>query len=142
MATWTKGVIMWQGDYGKPEANIVKGIYREVTDAAALDTLATALLAHTDCNVYAKHYNSVTETGSSAPGVDANVDEKAQIVLKDSSNGKIIKFLIPAPVAADFELVGQGERMTSVALTAIVSALNTATGKTYIGLYGKKLQVS
>ena len=139
---WNKGVIVWQGDYGQPESHLSKGVFRDVTDAAALDTLATALLAYTDCNVYAKHFNTVTETGSAAPGVDANVDEKAMIVMKDSADGKVIKFLIPAPVSTMFEIQGQGDRVTDVALAAIVAAINTATGNTYVGMYGKKLQKS
>ena len=102
MAVWTKGVIIWQGDAGKPEAHLSKGLFREITDAAALDTFATGMLAHTDCNVYAKHFNSVTETGSSAPGVDANVDVKGMVVVKDSADGSIHKFMIPAPAAADY----------------------------------------
>ena len=140
MATWAKGVIVWQGDYGQPESHLSKGSFRDVTDAAALDTLATALLAYTDCNVYAKHFNSITETGSAAPGVDANVDEKAMIVMKDSADGSVAKFLIPAPVSTMFEMQDQGDRVTAVALAAIVAAVNAATGKTYVGMYGKKLQ--
>ena len=140
MATWTKGVIIWQGDAGKPEAHLSKGLFREITDAAALDTFATAMLAHTDCNVYSKHFNSITETGDAAPGASANVDVKGMVVVKDSADGSIHKFMIPAPAAADYELVGQGTRMTALAISTSVGLLNTATGKTYVGLYGKKIQ--
>ena len=142
MATWNKGVITWMGDYGNPESHLSKGTFRDVTDSTALDTLATALSAYTDCAIYAKHFNQVTETGAAAPGADANVDVKAMIVMKDSSDGTVVKFLIPAPVSTMFEQQDQGDRVTAVALAAIVAAVNAATGLTYVGMYGKKLQKS
>jgi hypothetical protein len=137
---WTKGVVVFIGDYGNPESHLAKSMYRDITDSAALDTFVTALALRTDCNIYSKHFNSVTETGSGAPDASANVDIKAMIVVKDSADGSIHKFMIPAPKAADFEEQGQGDRYTDAALSAFVTALNVATGKTYIGLYGKKLQ--
>lgn len=142
---WTKGVVVWMGDWGRPESHLSKGVFRAVTDAAALTALVhktTGLGQYTDCNIYAEHFNSVIESGSGAPGVDANVDIKAQIVLKDTADGSIVKFLIPAPKSTMFEMQGQGERVTAAVLAEIVTLMNTATGNTYIGLYGKKLQKS
>ena len=84
---WTKGVVVWKGDWGQPESHLSKGVFRAVTDAAALTALVhktTGLGQYTDCNIYAEHFNSVVESGTGAPGVDANVDVKAMIVLKDT----------------------------------------------------------
>lgn len=140
MATYDRGTIVYLGDYGIPESNISKSVFGDILSAAALGVLATGLDAYTDANISAKIFHSHDTTGLSAPGANANMDVKAQIVLKDSADGTIKKFLIPAPVSTMFVVEGQGDRVSSVALAAIVGLVNTATGKTFVGLYGKKIQ--
>jgi hypothetical protein len=140
MATYTKGVIVWLGDYGVPESHITKNLFREVTDSAALDTLATALSAYTDAVVFTKNFNSVNELGTAAPGVDACMDRKAQITLRDAATGTPLKFLIPAPKASIEEKTGSGDRVNAATMTAIAAAVSAATGKTLTPLHGKIIQ--
>lgn len=132
-----KGVLVFKGDAGRPDNNLAKCLIKGVETNEKLTALATALEAHTDCKVVSRSFNEVTDLAVAAPGANANVDKKGIITMKDPSTGNIVKIEIPAPKAADYTLVGQGERYTSEALSSIVSAVNTATGKTYIGLSGK-----
>lgn len=140
MATYTRGIIVYKGDYGSPESNLSKGTFKDVLDSAKLDTLATALIAFSDAVVAAKHFNSVTEVTTTPPGADANVDLKAMIVLKDTGDGSVIKFLIPAPKASLYEATEQGDRVTDANMATITAAVNAATGKTFTPLYGKIIQ--
>ena len=135
-----KGTIVYVGDYGVPEAHKTKGVFRDVTDDTALSTLATALSAYTDANISGRVFSVHTDTGLGAPGASVNMDVKAMVVLRDSDDGSIIKFLIPAPINTIWDAEGQGDRMNDATLTAIATAVSTATGHTYVGLYGKKLQ--
>jgi hypothetical protein len=134
-----KGVIVWRGDFGRPETHYAKSIIRDVTSDAALETLITSLLSHTDCNSAKRSFNTVNEMTDSAPGADANVDRRAVYYFRDEDL-TIKKLELPAPPAIDTENQGQGERVTAAALAAVVAAVNTATGKTYTGLYGKVIQ--
>jgi hypothetical protein len=43
---------------------------------------------------------------------------------------------IPAPKSTAYEEKPEGKRATAAAMTAIVAAINTATGKSYTALYG------
>jgi len=142
MSTINKGSIIYLGDYGVPESNKTKSVFRDVTDDAALSTLATALVAYSDAVIAGRSFSAQTDSGASPPGVDANMDVKAQITLRDSDDGRIIRFLIPSPDNAIFDAVGQGDRVNAVTLAAIATAVSTATGKSYVGLYGKKIQKS
>lgn len=136
MATIVTGIITWRGDAGRPESHLGRSRVRNVTDAAALTTLATALLAHTDCNCASTSLVSSTEVNNVAPGVDANVDQKGIVFFKDSADGSVHRINFPAPVAADYTLQDVGQRYTNTAGTAIIGFINTATGKTFTFLYG------
>lgn len=140
----TKGVITWRGDLGNPDNNYSRSTFEGVTDATAMGVLVTALASHSDCNVAKQSFNSVTSGTDSGPGVGANVDVKGNIFMRDPVTLHLVKASLPAPVDADFESIAgtQGERYTAAALTAIVGAINTATGKSYVALYGTKTQKS
>ena len=142
MATVNKGSIIYLGDYGVPEANKTKSVFRDVTDDAALSTLATALVAYSDAVIAGRSFSAQTDSGASPPAAGVCMDVKAQITLRDSDDGRVIRFLIPAPLDSIFSAEGQGDRVDAVTLAAIATAESTATGKSYVGLYGKKIQKS
>jgi hypothetical protein len=134
-----KGIIVWKGDLGSPPNNFAKSTIEGVTDDAALSALATALLAHSDCVVARRSFNAVTGVTTTAPGVSANVDNKCTVFMQDPSTLHTISLEIPAVKAASMEVVDNAEfeRMTAAALALVVAAVNTATGKSLTGLYGK-----
>jgi hypothetical protein len=134
-----KGIIVWKGDLGSPPNNFAKTTIEGVTDDIALATLAAALLNHSDCVVARRSFNSVTGVPGGSPGVSANVDNKCTVYMQDPATLHTVSLEIPAVKAASMEIVDNAEfeRMTAAALAAIVSAVNTATGKSLIGLYGK-----
>lgn len=135
-----KGVIIWRGDLGNPETHYSKSQITDVTDATALNTLATALGAYSDCNIAKKSFSSMVLGTDSAPGANANVDRKAIVYMRDGTSLKVHSVTIPAPKSTATEETDQGERVTATALAGIVAAINTATGKSYTGLYGVVLQ--
>ena len=132
-----KGVMIWRGDAGRPNNHYAKSTLEYITDDAALNTLITGLLAHTDCNCAKRSFNTVTGMTDSAPGASANVDRKATVYMRNTTTLHVVKMELPAPIAADCEVVGDGERLTPAAMTAIMTLVNAAvTGVTYTGLYG------
>ena len=134
-----KGVIVWRGDFGNPESHYAKSVITGVTDDAALSTLITALLAYSDCNAAKRSLLTTTKMTDAVPVADANVDYRGVVYMQDTDLS-IHKIEIPAMVSTAVEDTPQGERVTAAALAAIVAAINTATGKTYTGLYGKVIQ--
>lgn len=135
-----KLVLIWRGDLGAPESHYSKSIVSDVTDDTAAGVLQTALAAYTDCNAAKRSFLTVTLGTDSEPGADANVDRKAICYFRDPTTLKVHSVTIPAPVSTAVEDTPEGERVTSTAMTAIVGALNTATGKSYTALYGVVIQ--
>lgn len=140
MADTTKGVIIWRGDAGNPESHYSKSQISDVTDDTALQTLVTALLPYSDCNAAKTSFVANTLGTDSEPGADALVDLKAVCYMRDPDTLRVHSVTIPAPVATMYTTEDQGDRVTSAALTAIVGAINTATGKSYTALYGVIIQ--
>lgn len=136
----SKGVLIWRGDLGAPESHYAKSQISEVTDDTALGVLQTALAAYTDCNAAKRSFLTLTLGTDSGPGADANVDRKAIIYFRDPTTLKVHSITIPAPVSTAVEDTPEGERVTTTALGVIVAAINTATGKSYTGLYGVVIQ--
>jgi hypothetical protein len=136
----TKGVIIWRGDLGNPESHYSKSQIPDVTDDTALGVLVTALDALTDCNDAKRSFISNTLITDAEPGADANVDRKAVCYFRDPTTLKVHSITIPAPKSTAVENTDQGERVTSTAMGTIVTAINTATGKSYTALYGVVLQ--
>jgi hypothetical protein len=136
----TKGIIIWRGDSGNPESHYSKSQIPDVTDDAALATLVTALDALTDCNDAKRSFISNTLLSDSEPGADANVDRKAIAYFRDPTTLKVHSITLAAPVSTATEMTDQGERLTAAAMSTIVAAINTATGKSYTALYGVVIQ--
>ena len=146
MAYSGSGIIFWLGDYGggdkKTKQMRLPFLSGSVPDHTDLNSLRTALQPYTEaaCGGFERLLKK-TLTATS-PDTGANLDVKARIAFKDSSDGKIYRIEIPAPVASMFEIQGEGDRVTSVALADIVSSLATAFNRTFIPLWGKKIQRS
>ena len=136
----TKGVIIYRGDTGNPNNHYAKGQIDSVTDAAALDTLATALATHTNCNISKKSFLSNALGTDAPPGAGANVDVKAIIYFRHPTTLKVHSFTLPAPAAADIEETSDGTRVKATSVSTIVGLINTATGITYSPLYGVVIQ--
>jgi hypothetical protein len=136
MAT-TKGVVVFRGDYGRPRSNYSKTTIKSVTADGALGTLATALATYSDANYAKRSFITETTATDSAPGAAVSMDTKGVIWLKDTADGSIVTVTIPALKTTAWEVKDAGKRITTTVLTAVQSAMNTATGKTYTALYGK-----
>lgn len=133
----TKAVISFRGDYGRPRSNYAKTSVKFVTTDAAAGTLATALATYSDANLAKRSFITETSGTDSAPGSAVSMDTKGVIWLKDTADNSIVTVSIPALKATAWEIKDAGKRITSTVLTAVQSAMNTATGKTYTALYGK-----
>lgn len=136
----TKACIIWRGDLGNPKNNYSKSLVDSVTDDTALGTLVTALAAYTDCNSAKRSFLTITGMTDSAPSADANVDRKGIVYFRHPTTLKVHSITIPAPKSTATEDTDLGERMTSAAVSAIVSAINTATGVSYTALHGVVIQ--
>ncbi|MGB5749469.1 MAG: hypothetical protein WBM69_20995 [Desulfobacterales bacterium] len=136
----TKGVIIWRGDFGNPENNYSKSQISDVTDVAALDTLATVIGGHSDCNIAKKNFTSITLGTDAEPGADANVDRKAICTFRDATTLKIVTMTFPGPKSTSVEDRDEGERVTDAAMIALEAGLEAATGKTLSSLSGKVIQ--
>lgn len=136
MATVLKGVITWRGDVGKGRSKYAKSLISDVTADAAMQTLATALTAHTDCNKAKAGFITSTSGTDSAPGANADTGIKATIYFRNEADLRIRSLTIPAPAAADLEVIDTGQRVKPASVTTIVALLATATGLTLTGLYG------
>lgn len=129
--------MFFKGDAGLPEAHQTKVTVRNVTGSEAVGTLQTALLALSDCANAGYSFSEQALEDVAAPGADANVDSKLVCYFKDTDTGTILTVGIPAPTSAAYELTSQGQRATTATMSAVKSALETATGKTLASLYGK-----
>jgi hypothetical protein len=131
-----KGLLVWRGDFGSPEGHYAKSGVADVSDDAALAVLQTALAAYSDCNAAKRSYFTQTLGTDALPAADANVDQRAICYFRDPTTLKVHSVTIPAPKSTAIEDKPEGVRVTAAALTAIVAAINTATGKSYTALYG------
>lgn len=136
MASVNKAVITWRGDTGKGKSKYARALINDVTADAALQTLATALVAHTDCNKAKTSFSVVTSGTDSPPGASADTGKKGTIYFRNEADLKVRSLTIPAPIAADIENVGYGDQYKAASVTTIVALLATATGLTLTGLYG------
>jgi hypothetical protein len=137
-----KGVIIFRGDAGRPQNHYSKSTIEYPTDDTTLATFCTSFAAHTEANIARRSFNTVTQMTDSAPGTGVNMDNRCVLYMRDPATMHIVSFEYPAPVAADWITVAEGDRLTSVALNAIVADINTMTGKSYSGLYGKVIKTA
>lgn len=136
----TKGLLVWRGDLGAPEGHYGKSVVAEVTDDTALAIMQTALAAFSDCNAAKRSFFTQTVGTDTMPAASANVDLRAICYFRDPTTLKVHSVTIPAPKSTAYEDKAEGVRVTSAAMTAIVAAINTATGKSYTALYGVVIQ--
>lgn len=136
MATTKKGVVTWRGDTGRGRAKYARSLISDVTDDTAMQTLATALTAHTDCNKARAGFITNTTGTDSAPGADADTGKKGTVYFRNEADQRIRSITFSAPAAADIENVGYGDVYKASAVTTIVALIATATGLTLTGLYG------
>lgn len=136
MAIAYTGQLVWTGDTGFPTNHKTFTRVHEVNTVILLRDFALDLKDHSICNF---SYRSHTRTDSSLvnpPGVGANVDRKAIIYFRDPDTLEVLHFSYPDPIAADIEETAYGNRIKQSAVIAVVSYLSTATGNSYIPLYG------
>jgi hypothetical protein len=136
----TKGVLIFRGDTGNPRSHYSKTQIEGVSDDTALGTLATALAAYSDANMAKRSFVSNTIGTDVAPVADANVDYKGIAYFRDSSDLSVHSITIPAIKSSAVIVKDEGDRITDAAMTAIVAAIATATGKTLTPLYGVVIQ--
>lgn len=130
------GTIKWIGDRGIADNPVAKSKFRSITDKAALATFATWIKTNvTDCNITYYAVSDETRPNESRPGVDANVDVLAVIVVQEST-GSVRKHSIPAPMAAIIEAKDQGDRISQTIVDGFATAYGVATGLSFTGLYG------
>lgn len=135
-----KGVLIWRGDSGAPTSHYSKTQILDVTTDAALATLATALDAYSDANMAKRSHITNTIGTDSAPGAAANVDYKGIVYFRDAADLGVHSVTIPAIKSTAVESTPEGDRVTSVAGSAIVAAIAAATGNTLTFLYGVVIQ--
>lgn len=136
----TKGIFVFRGDLGSPMSHYAKTSVMSVLTDLAAETLGTFLDSQSEANLAKRAFQTITGLTDTAPGIAANVDRKAIIYFRQPTNLKVRSITIPAPVSTICEETPEGERITSVAMTAIVAAIATATGIPYTPLYGVVLQ--
>lgn len=136
MATVLKGTITWRGDTGRGRSKYARSQILDVTADAAMQTLATALAAHTDCNKAAVMFSTKTSGTDTPPGAGADTGKKGTVYFRNEADLKVRNITFSAPAAADIEDVGFGETYKAASVTTIVALLATATGLTLTGLYG------
>lgn len=142
----SSGIIFYLGDYGGGDRRIrnlrlpfVEGEKPTNTDVWSV---VLALDTYTQAN-WGAYENIKKWTGTNeSPDIGANLDIKARIAFKDSADGKIYRIELPAPVAGMFDIQGEGDRVNPTILGTIVTALSTAYGRTFVPLWGKKIQRS
>ena len=137
-------IIFWDGTYGsgdrKTKAMRFPFMEGSVPGTSAIVTMRNVLRNYTDAkdSGYERLIKIVYEADALVG--DVNLDVKAKIAFKDASDGKVYRVEIPAPVASMFEVQGEGDRVTATALNTIVGAIATAYSRTFIPLWGKKIQ--
>ncbi|MEE9396113.1 MAG: hypothetical protein V3V31_03780 [Methylococcales bacterium] len=136
MATVLKGVITWRGDTGRGRSKYARSTIMDVTADAAMQTLATALTSHTDCNKAAAGFITKTSGDDSAPAASADTGLKGTVYFRNEADLRVRSVTFSAPVAADIEDVGYGKAYKAASVTTIVALIATATGLTLTPLYG------
>lgn len=114
-------------------------IINDVTDSAALATMADALQAYCDADLRVRDFDDISEVVGTPVhnGVESQCESKAVIEMFNATTKKVVKMELPGPKDSMFLLVpGKGDRVTSVAGAAIAAAISTATGDTYTFLKG------
>jgi len=101
-----------------------------VTSGAALNTLGTGLLTHTNASYVG--YRIYTEVATPTPPTDspfAGVFDKAVMVFKTSGND-VVKISLPAPKASIFDWNNGKRFVLGAVMTDVATKLGAATGKT------------
>lgn len=140
-----KATVVFHGDRGsKTKPHTSRTVVNGVTDKAAAVALGTALGGFTTCNVGRTSVVDYDGGDPSAPGVDANIDERGTIFMKDTDNDSVVRVEIPAwdKTAHPVESQSDGDRIAKADVDAIASAVATATGKNLTGLWGKHTKSS
>ena len=140
-----KAVINWHGDRGTGRApHVSKSIINGVSSLAALQALVTDLVGYTTCNRGRASVVDVDGGTPTPPGVDANVDERAVIYLKDNTADSIIQLTIPAwdTTGHPLDSGSEGDRIATADVVAIAASVATATGKSLVGMWGKHIKVT
>jgi hypothetical protein len=138
-----RGTIVWHGDRGTGKApHTGRSTIKGVTDKAALLTLAAALAVYTTCNRGRASVNDFDGGTPSAPGVDANVDERAELYFYWEEEDSVVSLTIPSWDTATYPLdpASEGDRIVAADVNAIAALMATATGRTYSGLWGKHIK--
>lgn len=135
-----KGILVWKGDLGSPPTHVRRSEVSFPLSQNALGTFFDALLTYTDCKRQKASIVESNQYGDPAPGADVNVDRWAKIFFRDPTTLGIHSFSLPGIKSSAVEGTNRGERVTLAALSAIVTAINTLTGKSYTPLYGVVMQ--
>lgn len=136
-----RGNIIWKGDSGSPQGNLSISPMWHAGGHSSIFTLATALIAHTDCNLASYNSVAIDMVNEVAPGVGADVSKKAIILYRNTADLKVYRFIYPAPIAADIEDVGYGKRIKPSAVATIVALLGSGFSRTFDPLYGLYTEV-
>jgi len=111
----------------------------DITDAAALATMADALQAYCDADLRVRDFDDIEDVVGTPvhSGVESQCEAKAVIEMFNATTKKTVTMELPGPKDTMFALVpGKGDRVTTVAGAAIAAAIATATGDTYTFVKG------
>ena len=136
------GTINIHGDRGSGSGSqVAKMRINGVTDKAALVTLATGLAAYTSGNIGRQAVSDFATGNPAAPDNDTNLDKRGIIYFQDT-DGSVHSITISGwdTTAKPVDDTLKGDRIKAVDVAAITALINAATGKSYIGLWGKYLQ--
>lgn len=136
-----RGNIIWKGDSGSPQGNLSISPMWRAGGHSSIFTLATALTAHTLCNLASYNSVAIDLVNEVAPGAGANVSAKAILIYRNAADLKVYRFIYPAPIAADIEDVGYGKRIKPASVATIVALLSSGFGLTFEPLYGVYTEV-
>lgn len=129
-------LLLW-GDSGLPEDNFSPAYTPDTLQGPEyIKNFANDLESHTICSIPYAINSRIYLNDARVAGVGANMDKKAVIYFRDPDTLLPYHFTYPAPVAADVEDVGYGNRIKNSVVVTIVGYLSTLTGKSYIPLYG------
>lgn len=146
MGTSNAAIIFWVGAYGggdkKTKQMRFPFLAGSVPGTTAITVMRNVLRAYTDAEDTAFERILKSTYEPTPPGASANLDVKARIAFKDASDGKVYRVELPAPKDSMFEVQGEGDRVKAADLTTIVAAISTAYSRTFIPLWGKKIQRS
>lgn len=135
-----KAVVVFKGDYGRPPNHYSKTVINGIISEAALTTFLPTLGALTDANASKQSFNVISVINLEAPEADANVDKRAVLYFQDILDLSMTSLEVPAPKADIIESTPNGDRVKKSEGDAVATALNTATGKTYVFTHGEVYQ--